>query len=193
MINTNLIRLIFRKTNFELKVDLFYSSGIFHRAAQGTPHTLSFTKSTAEEAGTCQWGTASCHSGESLFAFSHIQHFIVPCMDVAFPSSFSLANRRSHNVLAEEVFLHPCVAVWWDSLSHLSWSHSCHHACQGRLEWRSALSDGLLLRPAPHISKSVWQPFSVIQTEVLQDTIHERDTTASYKKTMAEWKDFIGE
>ncbi|KAI5099331.1 hypothetical protein C0J45_11470 [Silurus meridionalis] len=34
---------------------------------------------------------------------------------------------------------------------------------------------------------------SVLQTEVLQDEIHERDTTSSYRKAMAEWKKFIGE
>lgn len=52
--NTNIIIAMFRKTNFELIVDLFCSSGIRHSAVQGTPRTLSFTKSTAEEAGTCQ-------------------------------------------------------------------------------------------------------------------------------------------
>ncbi|RXM32760.1 hypothetical protein EOD39_15730 [Acipenser ruthenus] len=34
---------------------------------------------------------------------------------------------------------------------------------------------------------------SVLQTEVLQDEIHERDTTSSYRKAMAEWKKCIGE
>ncbi|KAI5613946.1 hypothetical protein C0J50_3860 [Silurus asotus] len=34
---------------------------------------------------------------------------------------------------------------------------------------------------------------SVLQTEVLQDEIHERDTTSSYRKAITEWKKFIGE
>ena len=29
-----------------------------------------------------------------------------------------------------------------------------------------------------------------VQTEVLLDTIHDRDLTSSYKKAMAEWKKF---
>lgn len=33
---------------------------------------------------------------------------------------------------------------------------------------------------------------SVIQTEVLLDTIHERDLTPSFKKGMADWKAFVG-
>lgn len=33
--------------------------------------------------------------------------------------------------------------------------------------------------------------FSVLQTEVLSDAIHDRDMTSSYKKAMAEWKRFI--
>ncbi|XP_029966657.1 uncharacterized protein LOC115402283 [Salarias fasciatus] len=33
---------------------------------------------------------------------------------------------------------------------------------------------------------------SIIQTEVLHDTIHEKDLTPGYKKSLAEWKDFIG-
>lgn len=32
---------------------------------------------------------------------------------------------------------------------------------------------------------------SVIQTEILQDALHEGDITSSYKKAMAEWKAFI--
>ncbi|CAJ1053444.1 uncharacterized protein LOC122764463 [Xyrichtys novacula] len=60
------------------------------------------------------------------------------------------------------------------------------------------LSDGLLYLMGYYYAlhrtypKCVATLLSVIQTEVLQDTIHERDTTASYKTTMAEWKDFIG-
>ncbi|XP_066533784.1 uncharacterized protein [Hoplias malabaricus] len=34
---------------------------------------------------------------------------------------------------------------------------------------------------------------SVLQTEVLQDAIHDRDATSSYKKALSEWKKFIGE
>lgn len=33
---------------------------------------------------------------------------------------------------------------------------------------------------------------SVIKTEVLLDTIHERDLTPSFKKGMADWKAFVG-
>uniref|UniRef100_A0A1A7XTZ6 Si:dkey-174c13.2 n=1 Tax=Iconisemion striatum TaxID=60296 RepID=A0A1A7XTZ6_9TELE len=40
--------------------------------------------------------------------------------------------------------------------------------------------------------KCVATLLSVIQTEVLQDAIHERDTTSSYKKALAEWHAFIG-
>lgn len=41
--------------------------------------------------------------------------------------------------------------------------------------------------------KCVATLLSVIQTEVLLDKIHERDLTSSYKKSMAEWKAFIGQ
>nr|XP_054607445.1 uncharacterized protein LOC129167182 [Nothobranchius furzeri] len=40
--------------------------------------------------------------------------------------------------------------------------------------------------------KCVATLLSVIQTEVLQDAIHERDTTSYYKKALAEWYAFIG-
>ncbi|KAM7366746.1 hypothetical protein PAMP_014696 [Pampus punctatissimus] len=39
--------------------------------------------------------------------------------------------------------------------------------------------------------KCVATLLSVIQTEVLQDSIHERDTTDLYKRSMAEWNAFI--
>ena len=39
--------------------------------------------------------------------------------------------------------------------------------------------------------KCVATILSVIQTEVLQDSIHDRDTTGSYKRVMAEWNAFI--
>ena len=32
---------------------------------------------------------------------------------------------------------------------------------------------------------------SVLQTEILQDSIHEQDLTPSYKKAIGEWKSFI--
>ncbi len=60
------------------------------------------------------------------------------------------------------------------------------------------LSEGLLYLMAYYYTLHLTYPkcvatlLSVIQTEILQDAIHERDTTASYKRAMAEWKDFIG-
>ncbi|KAG5848609.1 hypothetical protein ANANG_G00100340, partial [Anguilla anguilla] len=39
--------------------------------------------------------------------------------------------------------------------------------------------------------KCVATLLSVIQTEVLGDTIHDKDATSSYKKAIAEWKAFI--
>ena len=32
---------------------------------------------------------------------------------------------------------------------------------------------------------------SVLQTEILQDNIHDGDATPSYKKAMVEWKSFV--
>ncbi|KAL0979022.1 hypothetical protein UPYG_G00179440 [Umbra pygmaea] len=60
------------------------------------------------------------------------------------------------------------------------------------------LSEGLLYLLAYYYTLHLTYPkcvatlLSVIQTEILQDTIHERDTTTSYKRAMAEWKEFIG-
>lgn len=60
------------------------------------------------------------------------------------------------------------------------------------------LNEGLLYLMAYYYTFHLTYPkcvatlLSVIQTEILQDTLHERDATASYKKAMAEWKDFIG-
>ncbi|KAK9977289.1 hypothetical protein ABG768_019110 [Culter alburnus] len=60
------------------------------------------------------------------------------------------------------------------------------------------LSEGLLYLMAYYYTLHLTYPkcvatlLSVIQTEVLEDSIHERDATASYKKAMAEWKEFIG-
>ena len=41
--------------------------------------------------------------------------------------------------------------------------------------------------------KCVATLLSVMQTEIFLDKIHERDLTSSYKKSMAEWKAFIGQ
>lgn len=38
--------------------------------------------------------------------------------------------------------------------------------------------------------KCVATVLSVLQTEILKDAIHDRDTTATYKKAMAEWRAF---
>ncbi|RXN12731.1 hypothetical protein ROHU_010000 [Labeo rohita] len=60
------------------------------------------------------------------------------------------------------------------------------------------LSEGLLYLMGYYYTFHLTYPkcvatlLSVIQTEILEDCIHKRDTTASYKKAMAEWKDFIG-
>ncbi|KAG1935728.1 hypothetical protein F2P79_019032 [Pimephales promelas] len=60
------------------------------------------------------------------------------------------------------------------------------------------LSEGLLYLMAYYYTLHLTYPkcvatlLSVIQNEILQDTLHELDATASYKKAMAEWKDFIG-
>lgn len=60
------------------------------------------------------------------------------------------------------------------------------------------LSEGLLYLMAYYYTLHLTYPkcvatlLSVIQTQILEDSIHERDATASYKKAMAEWKDFIG-
>ncbi|KAG7456399.1 hypothetical protein JOB18_013551 [Solea senegalensis] len=60
------------------------------------------------------------------------------------------------------------------------------------------LSEGLLYLMAYYYTMHLTYPkcvatlLSVIQTEILQDAIHERDATASYKRAMAEWMDFIG-
>ncbi|XP_034078667.1 uncharacterized protein LOC117550355 [Gymnodraco acuticeps] len=61
------------------------------------------------------------------------------------------------------------------------------------------LHEGLLYLMAYYYTIHLTYPkcvatiLSVIQTEILKDTIHDRDATASYKKAMAEWKAFIGE
>ena len=52
---------------------------------------------------------------------------------------------------------------------------------------------GLLLYPTPDYPKCVATLLSVIQTEVLLDKIRESDLTSFYKKSMAEWKAFIGQ
>ncbi|CAM4568579.1 unnamed protein product [Leuciscus chuanchicus] len=61
------------------------------------------------------------------------------------------------------------------------------------------LSEALLYLMAYYYTLHLTYPrcvatlLSVIQTEILQDTLHEQDATASFKKAMAEWKDFIGQ
>lgn len=59
------------------------------------------------------------------------------------------------------------------------------------------LGEGLLYLMAYYYTMHLTYPkcvatlLSVIQTEVLKDSIHEKDTTGSYKKVMTEWKRFI--
>lgn len=71
---------------------------------------------------------------------------------------FLLANRRSHHLPSEETTLCTCFALWWVPLSCHIWNHSHHHICQGRPLWRFALSDGLLLHSASHLSKVCGNP-----------------------------------
>jgi len=60
------------------------------------------------------------------------------------------------------------------------------------------LCEGLLYLMAYYYTLHLTYPkcvatiLSVIQTEILQDSIHDQDMTTSYKKAMAEWKAFIG-
>lgn len=109
-----------------------------------------------------------------------------------FLSSFSLANRRSHHLPPEEISLQPCFALWWVLLSCHNWNHPVTTFA------KEDLSEGLLYLMAYYYTLHLTYPkcvatlLSVIQTEILQDTINEQDTTASYKRAMAEWKDFIG-
>lgn len=58
-------------------------------------------------------------------------------------------------------------------------------------------SEGMLVLMAYYYALHLTYPkcvatlLSVIQTEVLGDTIHDKDATNAYKKAMAEWKSFI--
>ncbi|XP_041964251.1 uncharacterized protein LOC121721413 isoform X2 [Alosa sapidissima] len=58
-------------------------------------------------------------------------------------------------------------------------------------------SDGMLVLMAYYYTLHLRYPkcvatlLSVIQTEVIGDTIHDQDATSSYKKAMADWKSFI--
>ncbi|XP_078143695.1 uncharacterized protein LOC144542119 [Centroberyx gerrardi] len=60
------------------------------------------------------------------------------------------------------------------------------------------LYEGLLYLMAYYYTLHLTYPkcvatlLSVIQTEILQDAIHDRDATGSYKRAMAEWKAFVG-
>lgn len=76
-----------------------------------------------------------------------------------FFSFFFSANRRSHHLPSEKTFhLQPCFALWWFQLYYRYWNHSHHHLCQGRPQWRSALSDGLLLHLSSYISQVCGNP-----------------------------------
>ena len=58
------------------------------------------------------------------------------------------------------------------------------------------LNEGLLYLMAYYYALHMTYPkcistlLSVLQTEVLQDSIHEQDLTPHYKKTIGEWKSF---
>jgi len=58
------------------------------------------------------------------------------------------------------------------------------------------LCEGLLYLLAYYYAMRLTYPkcvatlLSVLQTEILQDAIHEGDATTSYKRAMAEWKAF---
>ncbi|XP_035805246.2 uncharacterized protein LOC118470462 [Amphiprion ocellaris] len=62
---------------------------------------------------------------------------------------------------------------------------------------REDLYEGLLYVMAYYYALHLTYPkcistlLSVLQTEILQDSIHDRDSTPSYKKALAEWKSFI--
>lgn len=58
-------------------------------------------------------------------------------------------------------------------------------------------SEGMLVLLAYYYTLHLTYPkcvatlLSVIQTEVIGDTIHDQDATSAYKKAMADWKSFI--
>ncbi|KAG7453302.1 hypothetical protein MATL_G00264740 [Megalops atlanticus] len=59
------------------------------------------------------------------------------------------------------------------------------------------LHEGLLVLMAYYYALHLTYPkcistlLSVLQTEILQDSIHDQDATPIYKKALAEWKSFI--
>ncbi|XP_049897474.1 uncharacterized protein LOC126388390 isoform X1 [Epinephelus moara] len=63
---------------------------------------------------------------------------------------------------------------------------------------REDLCEGLLYIMAYYYAFHLTYPkcistlLSVLQTEILQDSIHDQDLAPSYKKALAEWKSFIG-
>lgn len=62
---------------------------------------------------------------------------------------------------------------------------------------REDLFDGMLTLMVYYYTLHLTYPkcvatlLSVIQTEVLRDTIHDRDATSAIKKAVTEWKSFI--
>ncbi|XP_039898949.1 uncharacterized protein LOC120740565 [Simochromis diagramma] len=62
---------------------------------------------------------------------------------------------------------------------------------------RKDLNEGLLYLMAYYYALHLTYPkcistlLSVLQTEILKDSIHDRDSTPSYKKALGEWKSFI--
>lgn len=63
---------------------------------------------------------------------------------------------------------------------------------------KEELGEGLLYLMAYYYTIHLTYPrcvatlLSVIQTEILHDSLHEGDNTPSYKRAMSEWKNFIG-
>lgn len=62
---------------------------------------------------------------------------------------------------------------------------------------RKDLNGGLLYLMAYYYALHLTYPkcistlLSVLQTEILKDSIHDQDSTPSYKKALGEWKSFI--
>lgn len=58
-------------------------------------------------------------------------------------------------------------------------------------------SEGMLVLMACYYTLHLTYPkcvatlLSVIQTEVIGDTLHDKDATSAYKKAMVEWKSFF--
>lgn len=72
--------------------------------------------------------------------------------------SENLANSKSHHLAPEEISLQPPIVLSWVTLSGSSWNHSHRQFSQGRTQWRSALSDGLLLYQASYLPKVCGYP-----------------------------------